>query len=396
MRSNLIAADSRLKENEEILKRMNRSMEKKIFAKEQEIENINSNYDKRVEQTKSQGEEDLIQSIDRNNQRIINASKDYEDRMGHYKNQLSLAQKKLSDEELAIKTTQRDRLDAMKVELENNFSDQYMNALENQRDINQETQNSVKEIALKSKSEKQNIENKSQYEISALSSDFNRKVASSEKNYKEQLENDVRMHTADLNRQREELKKIMMTDTEKNKRVQEEKTRVQKDQLTFLDQHQDSMIKQRNDDFKVRYDQMVKEHNEILKGLEKALAEDVHKLALKNAADKKRVTEKQDDSFYHIDKLNPKIKVLEGELEVALPVPEYEKENVHLSAQGRNIKITLSRKFSDDLTDTDGSINRSNRSELYSKEFSTDEILNPKSIVQKYQDGVLTYRIKNL
>lgn len=77
-------------------------------------------------------------------------------------------------------------------------------------------------------------------------------------------------------------------------------------------------------------------------------------------------------------------------------IPEHEKENVHLSVHGRGVKMTLTRKFTDTLEDKDGSVNRSTRNELYSKEFPSKDILNPKLVAQKYEDGVLTYRIQKL
>jgi len=58
--------------------------------------------------------------------------------------------------------------------------------------------------------------------------------------------------------------------------------------------------------------------------------------------------------------------------------------------------MTLTRKYTDSLDAEDGSNNKSTKTELYSKEFSTKEILNPKSITQKYENGVLTFKILKL
>ena len=108
------------------------------------------------------------------------------------------------------------------------------------------------------------------------------------------------------------------------------------------------------------------------------------------------MTNKSDDQFYRIETLTPTVVENEKEYQVSLKVPEHEKENVHLSAHGRGVKMTLTRKFSDSIDQEDGSTSRSTRTELFSKEFPSKDILNPKVVSQKYEDGVLTYKISKL
>jgi HSP20 family molecular chaperone IbpA len=84
----------------------------------------------------------------------------------------------------------------------------------------------------------------------------------------------------------------------------------------------------------------------------------------------------------------------EKEVLVSIPITEYEKENVFLSTQGRQIKMTLSRKYSDASMALDGSKNKSTRSELFSKEFTTKDLLDHRDIQRNYIDGILTFKIK--
>jgi len=168
---------------------------------------------------------------------------------------------------------------------------------------------------------------------------------------------------------------------------------VKKGKLDYQEMHQKDMLSQREKDFKVRYENMVKEHDTILKNLSAKFEEDARKITASTSTDKKILSGRSEDPFYKVDKLSPK--VVEGlkTVTVAVPVAEYEKENVHLSTQGRSIKITLSRKYTDSLNAEDGSLNRSTRSELFSKELTTADLLSPKNITQSYEDGVLSFKI---
>lgn len=381
------------KENEELYKRMNKSIEKKIAAKEQEIKNLDTLYDKKTAISRLQGEDEYQQSLERNSQRILSESNIFEDKIKSYQDKLKKVQDTVASEEVTLKTSGKQKMAELKGQMEESFLEQYATTQDNQQVISDSTQASVKEIAARSKAEKLLIEGNAQYEINALSSEFNQKAADNEKNYRSKLDNDIRLHTADINLQKEQLKKLMTMDAEKNKRLSNEQNRVNKDALDFQEKHQQDMLLQRDKDFKVRYENLVKEHDSVLKTLSDKFVADARKLTESTASDKKILGSRSEDPFYRVDTLNPKLKEEQKFVTVTLPVAEYEKENVHLSTQGRTIKITLSRKYTDTLNAEDGTINRSTKSELFSKELASTDLLSPKGVTQAYADGVLTFKI---
>ena len=281
-----------------------------------------------------------------------------------------------------------------KSDLEESFIDQVASTTEDQRDIIRKAQNSVKELALQTKSTKMMAENNAQFESNAIASGYNQKSAEAEAAFKAQYLNNQRSNMAELNLQRDELKNTLAVQTDKHKHLEDEQVRVQKAELSTLDKLQHGLMKERQDDFKIRYDKMAAEHDSILKELTKHFHEDVKKVTESSSSEKKILEKKVEDQFYRIEKLNPKITDGLKEITVSLPIAEYEKENVHLSTQGRTVKITLSRKFADNLTSPEGGIDRSTRSELYSKEIIAPDILSPKNILQHYEDGILSFKIK--
>ena len=381
------------KENEDLYKRMNKSIAKKIESKEKEIQNLDSLYDKKIAQARIEGEDQLIQSLDRNQQRMISESGVFEDKIKSYQDKLKKVQDTVAKEELTLKTTEKQKQEDLKTQLEENFQDQYATTQENQRAIADATQASVKEIATNSKAEKILLEGNAQYEINTLANEFNNKSANSEKEFRSKLDNDIRVHTAEINTQQEQLKKLMTMDAEKNKRLSNELSRVNKGQLDYQETHQKDMLSQRDKDFKIRYENMVKEHDTVLKNLTAKFEEDAKRIATTTSTDKKILSSRAEDPFYRVDKLNPTLVEDLKTVTVSVPVAEYEKENVLLSTQGRSIKITLSRKYTDSLNADDGSLNKSTRSELFSKELPTTALLSPKNITQSFEDGVLTFKI---
>lgn len=381
------------KENEELYKRMNKGIEKKIAAKEEEIKNLDALYDKKTAISRLQGEDEYQQSLERNGQRILSESNIFENKIKSYQDKLKKVQDTVASEEVTLKTSGKQKMAELKGQMEESFLDQYSTTQDNQRVISESTQASVKEIAARSKAEKLLMEGNAKYEINALSSEFNQKAADNEKNYRSKLDNDIRLHTSDINLQKEQLKKLMTMDAEKNKRLSNEQNRVNKDALDFQEKHQQDMLLQRDKDFKVRYENLVKEHDSVLKTLSDKFVADARKLTESTASDKRILGSRSEDPFYRVDTLNPKLKEELKFVTVTLPVAEYEKENVHLSTQGRTIKITLSRKYTDTLNAEDGTVNRSTKSELFSKELAATDLLSPKGVTQAYADGVMTFRI---
>jgi HSP20 family molecular chaperone IbpA len=377
--------------NSEILdysKKLDSKLRDQTVKKETEIENLKKIYDKKIDATNIEGQDRYINSIKRNDDLLVGASKDYEDKLNNYKENLEKTQKSISQEENALRSDHSQKMES--------FKDQYRSANDNQEAVQQQTQNSLQAITDKARAEKNHLDSTARAEINALSSEYNQKGIATESEYRATLDNDIRSHQADINLQKTELKKVMDKNTEQNKRLEVEKSKVQTDEVTYLDNHQKDILNQKQSDFKIRYENLVKEHESLLTELKTHFAADVKKMVESTSGQKKIIANRADDQFYRVETLNPVITETEKEYQVSLAVPEHEKENVHLSVHGRGVKMTLTRKFTDSIEDKDGSTNKSTRNELFSKDFPSKDILNQKSVAQKYEDGVLTYKILKL
>ena len=112
------------------------------------------------------------------------------------------------------------------------------------------------------------------------------------------------------------------------------------------------------------------------------------------AATKKQVTDKLADGFYRFEQLPATLHEDAQGATVAIRIPPYEKNNVLLRVHGRQLRLSFSRRVEEKLPQAAG-LGHYARSESVAQEFQTEKILDPKSVHQTYQDGVLTFRIKN-
>jgi HSP20 family molecular chaperone IbpA len=367
-----------------------------VAKKENEIEHLKKFYEKKVDDTKLEGEDRFINSVKKNDDLLTVASKDYEDKLNNYKGHLQETQKSIANEENDLKVDHFQKMDDFKEQHLRHMHDEYLSANNDQEAVYLQTQNRMHSINDKAHTLKNKLQSTSTKQINDLSNDYNQKLASKNRDYKTILDNDHRSHQEDINLQKVELKKVMEKNFEQNKRLETEKIKVQTSELSYLDNHQKDLLSQKQSDFKIRYENLVKGHNALINELQTHFDADIKKLSLQNASQKRTVTNKNDDPFYRIETLNPSITETQKEYEISLTVPEYERENVHMSIHGRGVKMTLSRKFSDLSEEKDGSTNKFSHTELFSKDFPSNDILDPKQVVQKYENGILTFKIQKL
>ena len=111
---------------------------------------------------------------------------------------------------------------------------------------------------------------------------------------------------------------------------------------------------------------------------------------------KTSIHSKAQDKFYRIESLEPRIRDLGKEYLVSIEVPAHEQVNVHLTAHKRQLKLMAARRFEDRVPGPDGTVNHTRRSEVFSKDLNIPEIIDPRTVVRKYEDGILHFRLKKM
>lgn len=380
----------------EYSKKLDSKLRNQNASKEAEIEKLKEVYDKRVDAVKVEGKERYLDSLRNNDEQLVNSAKEFEEKINNYKEHLERTQKNISQEELALKMDHDHKMHDSKEQHEINIHDQYKNALETQIDLHEQLKNDVRSLSDKTKVEKNHLEKNARVEVLAVANDYNQKGITGEREFRTKLEADVHAHEDQIRFQKNELKSVMDRNTEQSKRLVEAKTEVQAGQLKYLDDHQRDMLAQKQADFKVRYENMIKEHDTALAQIKSQLDSDMHRIVQESSTQKRMIANKGDDAFYRLESLNPSVADEPNNYIVSLKVPDHEKDNVHLSVHGRDLRMTMVRKYNEKLDEPDGTSNKTIKNELFSKEFNSKDILDHKNITQKYEDGILSFKIKKL
>lgn len=395
-RQKLMKLNNEVNQSKEYLAKLNSGLKDRITVKEREIESLNNLYAKKIDNQKEVNEDQYLATLDQHQQKLAAVAQDYETKLKDYQANLEKTKNKLGEEENNLKTSNQIALHNAKLNNEERFGDIYRSFEENQTQMQFNGNNKLRLLDDQTKNELSRIKTKSEYEVSKLEHAQNLDLSKRQNEFEIKTDGLLKDQNNQLRTQDDQFKENFKKQNIEQTRLQDEKTRIYSDRMAYMDKFHQNLMIQKDSDFKTKYQNIVKEHEEILANIQTKFNEEVRHLQNSTAKEKANITNKSDDDFYRIKTLTPRISDLGHEVLIELPTPEHEWENVHLSVQGRNIKMTVGRKYSDEATDDLGNRNKSSRSELFSREFTVNDLLNPKKLTQKYEDGIVKFKIAKL
>ena len=152
-------------------------------------------------------------------------------------------------------------------------------------------------------------------------------------------------------------------------------------------------IKDQDEVFEKKYGQTLNDQTENLKRLGDLNNKVLSKLKGDLSETLKASVQRSDDPFYSFIELKPTLKQFEDRVEISVVIPEHAKTDVQLTMHGKEAIISFSRRYDDTRKEAETS-NTLHKVESFTTRLLTSHHLDPKSVKEKYSDGVMTYVIK--
>ncbi len=365
--------------------------------------------------------------------------------ISHQQNELEATKNKHENQKINLKSTQKDQLHLQKVNHDNKMA---LESIKNEKTLGklQENLDTVKERIEKTKSDlqqKQELEVKSQKALHeakiAKSSQYNTlKMAEandvtteeinklrdryvSEKNaIKTQGQTEKALIKAEQKGEKALSKEVfakrynsmqdenaralfkIKVDHEKVKNAEERKNlkeitqrrEIYGDQMNKIEENGLEAKKTRELEFEKKFQAQYKKHEELAKTLmrnkEKIVKEFTDELTQKFTLG----VDKKDDDFYQFGKLDVDIsenKNGDG-YEITIPVGEHEADKIKLAGEGREIRVTMEREYSDVISD-EGEVDKMSKIETFTAKRNVEDILDEKTVSKSYEGGTLKFSI---
>lgn len=320
-----IAQEIDKKEN--ILQELKKSLDLTKKTTDEEIQNLKNNHSARM------------QELDSNNK-------------AHYKEAYYLHQEKLNEleEEAAVQNRKLNKAHAL----------------------------NLRQTELKTKLEESIAKEQGQSKIETTKADYSMKALDNDIKYSQALraqENHYKK-TRDINEALFQKKlTTRMTEAEKNIEVQE-----------ALIKDKEQTLK---NNFETKYEKTFKENEEALSKL-LSKKEKILEAFNDNLIKQYKVNSTSMNSdFKSMGKIESRLEDIENGYRLIIPINKEDKDLVSLSANGRELKLSMTRNFEhssgqDSIKKTESMISK----------IATKDLINPNSIKSKYEDGNLIYEIK--
>ncbi|ATH08108.1 hypothetical protein BIY24_09145 [Halobacteriovorax marinus] len=367
-----------------------------ISSREKEINKLGDMYELRKENERYNGEVEILDIRDRNQNEIAEQLNLKEERLNNIKTSFDTSKKKLDLEREILANSHQEKIEDLNAVYDNKYKASFENANQVAEEIDDQTHDIIRrmEDETTERIAQSTFENKIRADEKSLEN--TRKLANQERVHKTQQRAAVKNYdrrSAELVMEHENQ---LMNQNYQQLSQRKELENIHNKEIEFKSEQHKNILLQEDKSFRQKYEAITKEHQSVLDRIKQKFSNQINSIINSQMRSKTSVESRGDDDFYKITALEPEITSLEKSYQISLKVPEHEKENVRLTAQGRDLTLSLTRKFSDTVESEDGSSNQSSRSEVFTKKLSTTDLMNSREITQNYKEGVLTFNIAKL
>tara|TARA_R110000868_G_scaffold90968_6_gene252136 strand:+ start:5577 stop:6743 length:1167 start_codon:yes stop_codon:yes gene_type:complete len=364
-----------------------------VAAKEREIGEVKEHYDLKKLDERVIGQNELYEVKDAHQKEILEA-------VDQKTSRLSNMQQSLKDDLTRLEKEKAILAEQSKLDRDANL---IMNSVD-QDEVIQEGIERSREIGQRANREIAKLQKDSQWEIAKVSEDAKRNFDAAIKQHDNKLADRTREKTVQFTTTEIEHKNKLdqlKSEYDKNSRQVNRLNFVEKSnkeqnhlkELRSMEEQYNYLLKEKRNQFEQKFAHLESEHNAIMNRTESKFKEQLVSLSNDYASKRAAAQNRSDDPFYNLQRLDHRVEELPDSYVISMNIPEHEADDVLISGRNRDIKLTLSRRFSERLESEEGSVDVNKRSESFTKEFQVADIVNPKSVTRKYENGVLSFKI---
>lgn len=387
------ALKAQANQNRQDLKKLIRSQRGEIAARQQELKNIEKIYDKKKEDKRFQGEVELMDVAERNEARLIQASQGKEEKLAEMKTHIQETQERLMNEEIALKKANESKIKDLNTRHSVKASDIFERSQEELKDLNYNTNKKIKEVEHGTNQELTKIRHKTKLAVDKAAYENDLKVTDAQNGQASALKQAEEKFNKMARQQEFDHKNAIAELRMKNQNEYLTRERINKDRTEASRKHYDELVRSEKLAFEEKYRKMIGDNQQVLKRLKASLDKQIHDTVESKAKELKSVETRQEDKFYHLITIEPRLREDEKAYYIDVKTPAHEKENYNLTADKRTIKLSFNRRAEKRLDAPDGTVETSKKSEAITKEFKVSEIVDDREVKVAYKDGVLSYRL---
>ena len=384
------------KANRDYLAKLNKRHRNLISKKEREIKNINSRFNEKIKNTKLEGIKNLANQEEINKGQIVNSIQNKEEKLEKIKTDLSTHQMSLAKEKERLSQTYNQQIQNTNEVFKDKYDSIYKEGLSRSEEIVDQTNNKITDLKKDSDFEIKSMNFESKLRADNISRQNAKSLNSIDIENRKLIDRTKKMQERRMDEIRGEHEKKIVTEEKKHAMDYRQRVTSQQTELSNIEAHHNEVLKQKRLSFQEKYKNLENNHKSILKRIKEKFDSEIKNVVKKYSELKNQTLSKSEDPFYNVTELSPRILELDNMYQVQIDVPEHEQELINLTAQKRDIHISLTRNYRDQTKTEDGELNKTRRSEVLTKQLDVPDIMDSKKITRVYKDGTLSFNIAKL
>lgn len=384
------------KANRDYLAKLNKRHRNLISKKEREIKNINSRFNEKIKNTKLEGIKNLANQEEINKGQIVNSIQNKEQKLEKIKTDLNTHQMSLAKEKERLSQTYNQQIQNTNEVFKDKYDTIYKEGLSKSEEIVDQTNNKITDLKKDSDFEIKSMNFESKLRADNISRQNAKSLNSIDIENRKMIDRTKKMQERRMDEIRGEHEKKIVTEEKKHAIDYRQRVTSQQTELSNIEAHHNEVLKQKRLSFQEKYKNLETNHKSILKRIKEKFDSEIKNVVKKYSELKNQTLSKSEDPFYNVTELSPRILELDNMYQVQIDVPEHEQELINLTAQKRDIHISLTRNYRDQTKTEDGELNKTRRSEVLTKQLDVPDIMDSKKITRVYKDGTLSFNIAKL
>lgn len=365
-----------------------------VIQKEGEISSLNKMYDEKKDILRDQGQIEVFNQTEKNRMDVESSLIDKEQQLEKIKQDLADTSSKFESQRQFIEGNYKEKFDHMTTLHADNLIDLTERTKDQAHEMATKANFEIKDISLKNNEGISNANYEAKLKTNEILTSNNRSLESLKNSLKNDEKN-IKKGQDEIVKEIEKEHQAKVVDLRNKGKLEiSERNKMNEIQIKNEDvQHQD-ILNQKRISFEQKYNELEKNHTQILSRLKERLDSQIKQVVDAYSAEKNLVNSRSNDGFYQVTKFEPIVKDELNHYIISVPIPEHEKESVNLTAQNRDVIVTLNRRFSDKIEDklTDESF-KTSRSEVLTKKLKVPELMDSKKITTNYENGFLNFKI---
>ena len=365
-----------------------------ISAQEAELKNISKRFDNQKQNIKYQGEKDLLEARTINKENLLGQTERHTEVLQKLQDRSEQNRIQMDNERNLIRSGHSNRINDIQLKSDQQIISKIHQSNEKSKELEVQTKQLLKQINSKANSDvlKTNISS-------------NQRVLENVKRNNDRINNQDEVFKQQFEIQKssfaDRLAHSKLDHSNEMRRIERDQTNQKTDllkrheyQTNFEKNLHKHSIEQAEESFKIKYKQLVGNHDTVLKRLELQFSDEMNEKVLGQSGEKDLEALKSKDQFYRISSIEPIITENKDSFLFRLNIPAHEADNVHFSSYKKKVRIDLTRRFSKEINGDNGNKDSSKRTEILTKTLFLDSYLNPKSLEKSYANGILTFKIE--